>query len=639
VENILNDIKNYNSVIDYIRQEDMKNDQNLTALEYYGNKILKKDYWKYINRYRNYLYNLGINQGEAVAICMLNSPEYEFFFSSLLENGSIASTVSKSFLNADLKAQTVKRGIKKLILSVEFLPELIQNKTFDQMYSDENKECLDTIIFTSAGNYQNDADEEKYNSRDFKELISKLNLPENVNIIYPGETVKTIKNTSDIVLPKPYVVNQIATYSNTGGTTGAPKCATHTHKAIISLLMSHRREVYKEFNILNHSRSLLVIPISHITSQFYGLLIRRASNANIIYHPGVFEPQILRQVLIEEQIDDTVLPFGLYYAITRKEFKKGELKLNTATCGGEPTPYIPTIGVNKVLEKAGAEPLVIGTGSTELGSGVMASYGIEGRSNESGYFFPFAKGFLMDPKDGSIITEEGKRGILYSNAPWQMNGYLNDQKSTDEFFNYALDGTIYGTNNDIAEIVGEHKGKPVYSMHGRTSDFVLKNGNTYYPGVSFEDGIVKSVDFESGKFLFDVRDTLQNIPGVMEVQPLIVPIEENNKEGHVVVNVTINPSFNPKDILEVAYKTLRAENNLIPAGIVFRTRFERSLSSDKREVLSLVDEKNGYYYINEKGEILSVSLNKNEVEYGEVEGEIKILEPPAPKLVYSNIKK
>ena len=75
MENILNDIKNYNSVIDYIRQEDMKNDQNLTALEYYGNKILKKDYWKYINRYRNYLYNLGINQGEAVAICMLNSPE------------------------------------------------------------------------------------------------------------------------------------------------------------------------------------------------------------------------------------------------------------------------------------------------------------------------------------------------------------------------------------------------------------------------------------------------------------------------------------------------------------------------------------------------------------------------------------
>ena len=67
-------------------------------------------------------------------------------------------------------------------------------------------------------------------------------------------------------------------------------------------------------------------------------------------------------------------PFGLYYAITRQEFAAGELKLNTPLCGGEPTPYTPTKDIDEKLRKAGSNPIIIGTGSTEFGSGIMASY-------------------------------------------------------------------------------------------------------------------------------------------------------------------------------------------------------------------------------------------------------------------------
>ena len=88
-----------------------QNDQSSIALEYYGNKISRKDYWKYISKYRKFFNSLGLNDGESVAICMLNSPEYEFIFAALLENGAIASTVSKSFLNADIKRQTIERNI------------------------------------------------------------------------------------------------------------------------------------------------------------------------------------------------------------------------------------------------------------------------------------------------------------------------------------------------------------------------------------------------------------------------------------------------------------------------------------------------------------------------------------------------
>ena len=632
----LDNIKNYNSVTDFIRTKDMVNDQNSTALEYYGNKITRKDYWGNIDKYRQYFTKLGIKRGEPIAICMLNSPEYEFIFLSLLENGSIAATVSKAFLNADINRQTIERNCKTLILSIEFLPELLKNKTFEQY----DKDTLDRIILTTSTDYMSKEESIKY-SKNYDALIRELKNVDslkNVEIIKPGEIRKDIEKSASIKLTKEYVINDVATYSNTGGTTGAPKCAYHTHKAIVSLLMSHDRDIYKEFDMFKHSRSLLAIPISHITSQFYALLIRRTYGANIIYNPNVFDPKVLRDELIKEKIDDVVLPFGLYYAITRFPYKKDELKINTPLCGGEPTPKMPVIDVNKHFQNAGSNRIIIGTGSTEFGSGIMASYGIEDRTNESGYFFPFAKGFIIDPKTGEKITEEGKRGILYANAPWQMEGYLNDIDSTNKFYNLKdTDGTIYGTNNDIVEIVGDFKGKTVYSMLGRTSDFVLNDKNKYYPGVKFDKDKIVPVDFLEGKFLFDMRDVLLNINGIKEVQPVIIPLNNNTKKGYPVVNITIMSDFKPIDVLKEAYSKLN-DANFVPEGIIFRTRFERSLSSDKREVISLVDVRNGYYYY-DGNSIYSVEFPiEGEPIKKKYDGEISEVEPPKPKLVFSSRK-
>ena len=630
----LENIKNYNSVTDFIRKKDMVNNQNSIALEYFGTKITRRDYWKCIDKYRNYFTRIGIEEKEPVAICMLNCPEYEFMFLSLLENGSIAATVSKAFLNADIRRQTIDRGIKTLVLNVEFLPELLKHKTFEQF----DEDSLDRIILTTANTYMALGADIRHND-DFTMAIRKLKeVPslKNTEIICPEELKKAIESTSDLVLPRKNVINNVATYSNTGGTTGAPKCAYHTHRGVISILMSHDRDIYKEFDMKEHSRSLLSIPISHITSQFYALLIRRTYGANIIYNPSAFDPLALREELIKENIDDVVLPFGLYYAITRYPFKEGELKINTPLCGGEPTPKMPVIDVDNQFRIAGSNRIIIGTGSTEFGSGIMASYGIEDRTNESGYFFPFAKGFIIDPKTGEKIEKEGKRGILYANAPWQMEGYLNDPESTCKFYNLTdTDGTVYGTNNDIVEIVGEHNGKTVYSMLGRTSDFVLKDKNKYYPGVSFKDNKIVPVDFEEGKFLFDLRDVLLNIKGIKEVQPIIITLNEENKKGYPVLNVTIMPGYTPVDILKTAYTELN-KTDFVPEGIIFRTRFERSLSSDKREVISLIDERTGYYTFDGK-DIYSVSFPKDGEPIKKIyKDEILEVEPPAPKLVFSN---
>lgn len=632
------------STIDYIRQMDSTRNQETTAIEYYGNSISRKQYWNYIEQYRKYFKGIGIQKGEPVTVCMVNSPEYEFIFAALLENGSIASTVSKSFINADLKRQTIERKIKTLILSVEFAAELANFNTFAQLGNNDSSERLERVIFTTAGDYMLGNQSEEYNKQDFATVIAALNIPSNIEIIMPGQINQDLAKYAETELENYNLLDEIATYSNTGGTTGAPKCACHTHRAIISLLKSHERDVFPEFDMKEDARSLLVIPISHITSQFYGLLMRRTHGATIVYNPNCFEPSVLREVLIKEKIDDVVLPFGLYYAITRQEFESNTLKINTPLCGGEPTPYIPTKDVNEKLHKAGSSSIIIGTGSTEFGSGIMASYGENARCNESGYFFPYAKGFLLNPKTREKITEIGKRGILYANAPWQMQGYLNDSNATAEFYNYTdEDGTIYGTNNDIAEITGYHNGQPIYSMLGRATDFIKSDdGHTYYSGSVFKEGMIEPVDFGDGYFLFDMRDVLLNIPGVMEAQPIIVPHHEGAKNGYPVVNITVYPGAEPINILRKVYEHYNNCEEAKPAGIIFRTHFARSLSSDKREVLSLIDERRGYFCVNKKGEICSVEFAHDGERVVTVLDENYVIEPvnpPKPKMVFSSIKK
>ncbi|MBO4693103.1 MAG: bifunctional (p)ppGpp synthetase/guanosine-3',5'-bis(diphosphate) 3'-pyrophosphohydrolase [Clostridia bacterium] len=219
-----------------------------------------------------------------------------------------------------------------------------------------------------------------------------------------------------------------------------------------------------------------------------------------------------------------------------------------------------------------------------------------------------------------------------------------DEKATSDFFNISRNGLKYGTNNDIGEIVGEHNGKAVYSMLGRVSDFVMTdNHRTYYPGINTDNGRISNVDLGAGEFLFDMRDVLLNIDGVMEAQPILLPRDDGSLDGYPVANITIRHDCSPVDILKAIHSHYKERNHkFVPMGIIFRTRFARSLSSDKREVISLLDVRTGYYKIGDDGQCYKVQFPKGQKPISELmpnPDEITCVDPPAPKLVYSSIKR
>ena len=630
----------YNSVVDYIRKKDEKRNQKGIVIEFDGNQITRDEYWQRIEKYKEYFISQGFFYGcrKPVTICNLNAPEYELIYMALLELGAIVTTVSIAFFKSDVLRHSIEKGADTIILSAEYItPELKESLKF---LNNNGKNNIKRIIFTSAGDYRTEGKRRTYNHNfNFKEMIDFLDLPKNIEIVYPSEIKelsesKIIKSTNSQNIN---LINEIATYSNTGGTTtGIPNCAVHTHEAIINLLKAHENEVFPEFPLKDGDKSLLLIPISHITSQFYALLLRRACGANIVYNPGAFEPSLITKALIEDEISDVIAPFGLYVALAHSKLNPGDLKNLKPSSGGEPTPKEPTKIVNEKLKAAGSKSIVIGSGSTELGSAIMTTYGVENRSNESGYLIPGVEAMIINPKTDKKAVD-GERGILYARCPWQMKEYLDNEKATKEFFNYIdEDGKVWGTNNDIASVVGYYKEKPIYSIDGRVTDFVKKNPNTkkYYPGITFTNGKVDYIDLKEGYFLFDMRDKLLNTPGVIEAEALLIPYDKNSNLGTPVVNLVIVPQANPVDIIKSVYNSYTSD--FIPEGLIFRTHFARSFATDKREILTLREERKTYYSLSKDGSIIKVEIPENsEPIYETISNldEIKIVSPPEPKKI------
>jgi len=636
--------KNYLSVTDYLRQRDKKRSGSRTVIEFDRNHITQDEYWSRVENYKRYFISQGFYYGcgKPVAICNLNAPEYEFFYIALLELGAVVSTVSLSFFTSDIYRHSVEKEAETVILSIEYISEDLK-EAFSKLGANNGEKRIKRIIFTSAGDYRPEEKATQYNKGlNYKEMVEFLDLPKNIEVVYPGEIKKLGDGSLERLDPDSLIdlLSKSATYSNTGGTTtGIPKCAVHTHGAIVNLLKAHESDTFPDFPIKEGIKALLLIPISHITSQFYALLVRRSCGANIVYNPGAFEPQLLTRALIEDEVNDVIAPFGLYNVIAHSPLKEGELKhLTTPASGGEPTPEGPTRAVNERLVWAGSKPIVIGGGSTEFGSATMVTYGLEDRCNETGMALPGVEIIMVDPLTGKKAVD-GEDGVVYINCPWQMKGYLNNDKATADFYNYTDEnGKVFGTNDDIGRVVREYKGRPVYAMQGRAKDFVIRTPGTerYTIGVTFTNGRVDPVDFKQGEMMFKIRDKVLNIPGIIEAESFLLPHNDGDIEGTPVVNVVIAPQVDHVDILRAIYSLFTPEDRFVPFGVLFRTGFARSLATDKRDIAALVRDRGTYYSVGADGTIYGAQLPKGGEAIVKVvnnTSEIQSIAPPVPRKI------
>ena len=341
-------------------------------------------------------------------------------------------------------------------------------------------------------------------------------------------------------------------------------------------------------------RNLILIPPLYLTSLVHEFITPMSLAATNILQP-IYNPNSFFRDLKKYEPQATVGSKAHYLSLEHEKIGKDSLKfLILPYCGGEALSKPTVSRINGILNIAGAENLIIGYGQTELGTMAMFNYNIFNRTNESGIPLPEVKAKILDIITGKPV-EFGNRGELYIQSPAVMKEYLNDPTSTSKFFFIDENGGTWARTGDVVEVIYKYDDSDVYNVAGRKNDsFVDENGNVVY--------------------LFDIENQVENVKYVNQAE--VIALTVNGKKVpivHIIIDKKAKKISNEiLKLIDLSLKKNFSNANYIPFAYKIRDSFSTSPISGKRDYEILKYETEGYYRINDKGDIEIISIISEE---------------------------
>lgn len=540
-----------------------KSNLNIPALEYFGNQLTYKEFFEEIHKYAAAFRAYGIKKGDVVTLCMPGVPEFVIAWYALNSIGAIANGVSIAFLKNNLKKYTDEKNSSTLIL-------------FDQYYSAIKEQVpltnIKNIITTNLFDYMPKEVKYKmeslYPKAEVEHIIGKNYIPMHTFI----ETgARSFYKEDD----EKYDENRDSTFLYTSGTTGDPKCIVFRDDAINALPNMHDHCHIEQEQI--GDRSLLIIPPYYATSLLYAIHLQLCKGKTLVFQPN-YNKNTYAKDLLDLNINHNVAAVSHQSTLIHADLPKNSLKNFTMPIsGGEGVPLGLCKQINKALEDAGANRLMVGGGTSELGSGIMCAYNLEGRTNETGILFPGAEVKIIDPITKEIVPD-GTRGEMIVSSPNLMNRYYNNEQATNDYFTIDENGKKWGWPRDIAI----HNANGSYTMLGRKSDsFVTPDKKIVY--------------------LFDYEEKISEEPGVLEVEAVALPT--NNNDHIKVLHVVVSKDYIGKEseVIENICKNHDIQ------GIKIIDSFGTSPITGKRNIKILQDDRTDFYLPNDDETLKKVS--------------------------------
>jgi long-chain acyl-CoA synthetase len=305
---------------------------------------------------------------------------------------------------------------------------------------------------------------------------------------------------------EPYTVEGLAATGPaaifyTSGTTGFPKGAVTTHENFLSNCESCRRILHLDVAGGAELRTLVSVPLFHVTGCNSQLLVAVYLGGTTVVMPQ-FEVGAFLRAVEEERIDVlTTVPAIYWLAINQPAFATTDVsRVRTLSYGG--APIAPDL-VGRLID---AFP------SARVGNG----FGLTETSSVTSYLpHEYAKhadsvGFAVPVCDVRVeqLTDDGV-GELLVRGPNVVAGYWNKPKATAETF---VDGWLH--TGDLARI--DEQGL-IYIVD-RAKDMINRGGENVYS--------------------VEVENALAGAPGVFEAAVVGVPDEMmGEKVGAVLVPV------------------------------------------------------------------------------------------------------
>lgn len=534
----------------------IKNRKNLDgiALEINGNKMTYKDFIFEVEKYMRSFQSLGVKSGDVVSLCLPVSIEFICSYFALTTMGAVCNALNIGFL--------LTYGIKSYLddrLSEYFMCYDGYYKLLKTMNKFEDSK-LGKLILTSDCTYAH------YKNDDNKILVPDFGI-KGIEIITLDDF---FMNDGKIEIAS-FDPSRPSTFTYTSGTTGMSKCMAHSDLAPLFMIASHEQIKRPNENI--GDRSLITIPFAHPTGLFYSMVLQLAEGKTLVLEPR-YDKRLFHSDLRDLKINHAVQAKPFYAQLIQDRanglIKPGDFSMfKSPYSGGEGIPSRVCEDINDTLNFAGCNnSLTVGYGRSEEGSICLGAYGINDRNNTVGLSIPGVQAKLIDLKTGSILPyEKGSRGeiILCSPVGPLNNCYIGkENKFLKPDGSFISDGQCWSRPGDIATIV-DCGGTLSYLVLGRKNDKVVINGEDVY--------------------LFDLKEQISNISGILECEVISL----DNEEMRITVHCVIDQNKNKDDIIN----SIKQVSSYIDAIKLYDT-FPINLTSGKCDRNAMSQDTSGY---------------------------------------------
>jgi long-chain acyl-CoA synthetase len=266
--------------------------------------------------------------------------------------------------------------------------------------------------------------------------------------------------------PRPRLPSDLAVICYTSGTTGRPKGAMQSQRAVVSAavgtaLMAARTP---------EDRVISALPLFHV----YGSCVMNAAmmvGSTLIVIPRFNEVVVLSAIAEHRATIMDGVPTAYYYLLAHPDFDKYDLSSLTRCWVGGQT--LPAAKSHEFTRRTGC-PVHEVWGMTELAGATSANpvYG-PNKPGTIGVPYPGNAFRVVDVEDPDKEMPPGARGELMYRGPLVMMGYYNNPKATAETI--RPDGWLH--TGDIATMDDDGYATIV----DRKKDMILTAGFNVYP--------------------------------------------------------------------------------------------------------------------------------------------------------------
>jgi len=522
------DLSSFHSIVDVLEQSCSKYKDRMA----YHNMGAELSYSELDYLTRNFaasLQNMGLQQGDRIAMMMPNILQYPVALFGALRAGLVVVNTNPMYTARELRHQLVDSGAKAIVVVENFASVL---------ESVRSEVPLEHIITTGVGDLLDFPKSMMVNFvlRHVKKTIPAWKLP-------GSEKFHDVLDKGKKLPLKPVNIafEDVAFLQYTGGTTGVAKGAMLTHRNIVANLLQARAWL-AQLDDDSQETIITALPLYHIFALTANCLtFLYLGGSNIL----VTDPRDMEGFVKEIGRHPFTVITGVNTLFNTLLHTDGFSDLDFSTLK-------VTLGGGMAVQKAVAEQWKKVTGVT-----LVEAYGLT-ETSPAACINPVTleeyNGFIGLPissTEGAIKSEEGEflpageTGELCIRGPQVMKGYWQRPEATDE----VLDANGWLHTGDIALMTEDG----YFKIVDRKKDMILVSGFNVYPN--------------------EIEDVLALHPKVLEVAAIGVPDE---KSGEVVSLFVVkkDPTLTKEDVKAFCKENLTGYKR--PRYIEFRDDLPKS---------------------------------------------------------------